>query len=103
MTTVPEDDDKRDWAPDCDGEGRERAVRDGGDSRVVMMAVVGGPAHLFPPFIYFFGGKHFPLLDGLTASHLTKNWTGEQQTASNFSTPWKLSQNSVVFPAALVE
>jgi hypothetical protein len=39
MTTVADDDDDtRDWAADCDEEGRERAVRDGGDSRVVMMA-----------------------------------------------------------------
>ncbi len=36
--TVVEDDDARDWAADCDGERRERAVRDGGDSGVVMMA-----------------------------------------------------------------
>ncbi len=38
MTTVADDDNTRDWVADCDGEGRERAVRDGGDSRVVMMA-----------------------------------------------------------------
>jgi hypothetical protein len=49
----------------------------------------GGTAHLFPPF-FCFGGKHFPFLDGLTVSHLTKNWTGKQQTASDFSTPWTL-------------
>ncbi len=36
--TVAEDDDTRDWAADCDGEGRERAVRDDGDSGVAMMA-----------------------------------------------------------------
>jgi hypothetical protein len=53
-------------------------------------SVLGGPAHLFPPFFFGFGGKHFPFPDGLTASHLTKNWTDEQQTASNFLTPWKL-------------
>jgi hypothetical protein len=37
-TTVADDHDMHDWAADCDGEGRERAVRDGGDSGVVMMA-----------------------------------------------------------------
>jgi hypothetical protein len=40
MTTVVEDDDTRDWAEDCNGEGRKRAVRNGGGSGVVMMAVV---------------------------------------------------------------
>jgi hypothetical protein len=35
---VVDDDDTRDWVADCDGEGRERAVRDGRDSGVVMMA-----------------------------------------------------------------
>jgi hypothetical protein len=39
MTTVVDNDDMRDWAADCNGEGRERAVRDIGDSGVVMMAV----------------------------------------------------------------
>ncbi len=39
MTTVAVEDNVRDWAADCNGEGRERAVRDGGDSGVVMMAV----------------------------------------------------------------
>jgi hypothetical protein len=38
MTMVAEDDDTRDWAADCDGEGQVRVVRDGGDSKVVMMA-----------------------------------------------------------------
>jgi hypothetical protein len=38
MTTVADDNDTRDWAADCDGEGPERVVRDSGDSRVVMMA-----------------------------------------------------------------
>jgi hypothetical protein len=38
MTTMADDDDTRDWAADCNGEGQERALRDGGDSRVVMMA-----------------------------------------------------------------
>ncbi len=28
------------WAVDCDGEGREQAVRNDGDSGVVMMAAV---------------------------------------------------------------
>jgi hypothetical protein len=28
------------WAADCDGEGQERAVRNSGDSGVVMMAAV---------------------------------------------------------------
>jgi hypothetical protein len=31
--------DMQDWAADCDGEGQERSLRDGGDSGVVMMAV----------------------------------------------------------------
>jgi hypothetical protein len=39
MTMVANDDNMQDWAADCDGEGQERAVRDGGDSGVVMMAV----------------------------------------------------------------
>ena len=39
MTTVADNDDMRDLAADCDGEGQERAVRDGRDSGVVMMAV----------------------------------------------------------------
>ncbi len=38
MTTVADNDDTRDWVADCDGEGREWAVRDGRDSGVVMMA-----------------------------------------------------------------
>ncbi len=38
MTTVADDNDMRDWVVDCNGEGRERAVRDSGDSGVVMMA-----------------------------------------------------------------
>ncbi len=37
-TTVADDDGSRDWAADYDGEGRERAARDGGDRGVVMMA-----------------------------------------------------------------
>jgi hypothetical protein len=37
--TVANDNDTCDWAADCNGEGRERAVRDGGDSGVVMMAL----------------------------------------------------------------
>ncbi len=39
MTTVVDNNNTQDWAADCDGEGRERAVRDGKDSGVVMMAV----------------------------------------------------------------
>jgi hypothetical protein len=35
---VADDKDTQDWAADCNGEGGERAVRDGGDSGVVMMA-----------------------------------------------------------------
>ncbi len=35
---VVDNEDTRDWAADCDGEGQDRAVRDGGDSGVVMMA-----------------------------------------------------------------
>ena len=38
MTTVADDNDTRDWAADCNWEGREQVVRDGGDSGVVMMA-----------------------------------------------------------------
>ena len=38
MTTVADGNGMRDWAADCNGEGRERAVRDGGDSKGVMMA-----------------------------------------------------------------
>ncbi len=37
---MADDDDTRDWAADCDGEGQERAVRDSGDSGVVMVAAV---------------------------------------------------------------
>jgi hypothetical protein len=40
MTTVADNDDTRDWVADCDGEGQERAVRDGGDSGEMMMAAV---------------------------------------------------------------
>jgi hypothetical protein len=39
MTAVADNNDTPDWAVDCNGEGRERAVRDDRDSRVVMMAV----------------------------------------------------------------
>jgi hypothetical protein len=38
MMTGADDDDTRDRAANCDGERRERAVRDGGDSGVVMMS-----------------------------------------------------------------
>jgi hypothetical protein len=38
---VAEDDDMRDWVVDCNGEGQEGAVIDGGDSGVVMMAAAG--------------------------------------------------------------
>ncbi len=37
--TVADNKDTQDWVADCNGEGRERAVRDSRDSRVVMMAV----------------------------------------------------------------
>ncbi len=47
-----------------------------------------GPAHSFPPFILFWWAI-FPFLDGLRVSCVTKNWTIEQQTASNFFTQWK--------------
>jgi hypothetical protein len=40
MTAVADDNDTGDWAADCDGEGWERALRDGGDSGVVIMAAV---------------------------------------------------------------
>ncbi len=39
MTTVADNNNTQDWAADCNGEGQERAVRDGRDSEVVMMAV----------------------------------------------------------------
>jgi hypothetical protein len=39
MTTVADDKDMQDWLADCNGEGRERAVRDSRDIRVVIMAV----------------------------------------------------------------
>jgi hypothetical protein len=38
--TVADNDNTGDWAVGCDGEGQERAMRDGRDSGVVMMAVV---------------------------------------------------------------
>ncbi len=37
--TVADNNDTQDWVVDCNGEGQERAVREGGDSGVVMMAV----------------------------------------------------------------
>jgi hypothetical protein len=40
MTMVVDDNDTHDWAADCNWEGGEWAVRDSGDSRVVMMAAV---------------------------------------------------------------
>ena len=36
---MADDDSMQDWAADCNGEGQERAMRDGRDSGVVMMAV----------------------------------------------------------------
>ncbi len=36
---MADDNKTRDWAADCNGEGQERVVRDGGDSGVAMMAV----------------------------------------------------------------
>jgi hypothetical protein len=38
MTIVADNDGTQDQVADCDGEGQERAVRDGGDSGVVTMA-----------------------------------------------------------------
>ncbi len=35
---VADNEDTHDWVAYCDGEGQERAVRDGRDSGVVMMA-----------------------------------------------------------------
>ncbi len=35
---MADDDNTHDWAANCNGEGWEQAVRDSGDSRVVMMA-----------------------------------------------------------------
>ncbi len=41
MTTVADDNDMQDWVADCNRKGRERTVRDGGDtSGVVMLAVM---------------------------------------------------------------
>jgi hypothetical protein len=40
MTTVADDNNTHDWAADCNGEGQEQAVRDSGDSGVVMKAAV---------------------------------------------------------------
>jgi hypothetical protein len=40
MMVVADDNDMCDWVLDCNGEGRERKVRVGGDCRVVMMAAV---------------------------------------------------------------
>ncbi len=37
---VADNNNTQDWVADCDGEGQERAVRDSGDSGVVMMAVL---------------------------------------------------------------
>jgi hypothetical protein len=39
MMTVMDNNNTRDWAADCNGEGQEQAVRESGDSGVVMMAV----------------------------------------------------------------
>ncbi len=36
---VADDGNTQDWAAGCNGEGQERVVRDGGDCRVVMIAV----------------------------------------------------------------
>ncbi len=35
---MADDNNTHDWVADCNWEGQEWAVRDGGDSRVVMMA-----------------------------------------------------------------
>ncbi len=35
---MADNNDTHDWVMDCNGEGRERAVRDSGESGVVMMA-----------------------------------------------------------------
>ncbi len=40
MTMVADNNNTRDWVADCNGEGRERAVREGRDRGVVMMAAV---------------------------------------------------------------
>jgi hypothetical protein len=40
MTTVSHDNNTQDWVANCNGEGGERVVSNGRDSRVVMMAVV---------------------------------------------------------------
>jgi hypothetical protein len=39
-TMVADNDDTHNWVADCNGEGQEWAVRDGRDSRVVMMAAM---------------------------------------------------------------
>ncbi len=54
-----------------------------------------GPAHLLPPF-FLFWQETFSVPDGLTASRVTKNQTDEQQTASDFLTPWKLPPPMIV-------
>jgi hypothetical protein len=43
----------------------------------------------FVPSFFLFRREICSFLDGLTVSCITKNRTGEQQTASNFLTPWK--------------
>jgi hypothetical protein len=48
MTAVGDDNDMRDWAVDCNGEGQQRVVREGRDSGVMMMAAAaedGGRGH----------------------------------------------------------
>ncbi len=37
---MADNNDTCDWVADCNGEGQEWAVRDGGESGVVMMAAV---------------------------------------------------------------
>ncbi len=41
MTTVADNNGMQDWVEDYDGEGQDWVARDGGDSRVVMIAVAG--------------------------------------------------------------
>jgi hypothetical protein len=43
----------------------------------------------FVPSIFLFRQGTFSVLDGLTASCVTKTQKDKQQTASNFLTPWK--------------
>jgi hypothetical protein len=53
-----------------------------------FQSTLGGLANLFPPFFVLVG--YFSFLDSLTDSCVAKNWTEEQQIASDFLIPCKL-------------